>query len=68
MNRIKLKFKKVRSKIRNRIKKIKATKVADMLTLMALFIIAVSTLDLDIHIGLYVIAAELLIISYFISK
>lgn len=70
-----VKFKHIRAKIKatidkknNKITTIKASKVADLLTLLSLFIIFLTTFQLNRYIGMYVLSLELLIISYFASK
>lgn len=52
----------------NKIFKIKANFVADLLTLLALIIIFLTTLALNFYVGMYVLAILLLIVSYFIAK
>ena len=42
--------------------------IVDLLVLLALIIIAVTTFLLNAFIGMYVIAIELIILSYFISR
>lgn len=52
----------------NKITKIKANKVADLLTLLSLFIIFFTTFQLIWWLGMYILAIELLILSYFMVR
>lgn len=64
-------MKKIKGKFNNiiaKIAKIKAFKVADLLTLVAFFIIFSTTFMLNKYIGMYIFAVLLLICSYFIAK
>lgn len=64
-------MKKIKTKINNiiaKIAKIKASKVADLLTLVAFFIIFFTTFLINPYVGMYILAVLLLICSYFIAK
>lgn len=52
----------------NKTIKIKANNVADLLTFISLFIIFGTTYKLNWYIGMYVLAIELLIMSYFMTR
>ncbi|MDT8718992.1 hypothetical protein IAI10_20265 [Clostridium sp. 19966] len=75
MNKLKAKLASFKAKITmkihkklNKIAKIKANTVADLFTILSLFIIFGTTFMLNKAVGMYILAAELLIVSYFISK
>ena len=71
MDKIEAKLAEIKAKIQaklNKIKEIKADKVADLLTISALIIIFGTTFALNRYVGMYLLAIELLIISYFIAK
>lgn len=55
-------------KFKAKIKGIKAVIVADLLTITALIIIFGTTFMLNHYVGTYVLAVELLIISYFVAR
>jgi len=61
---IKVNFKKKFNKITN----IKAKKFADLLTFLSLFIIFLTTYNLIWWLGMYILAIELLILSYFMAR
>ncbi|WP_198150002.1 hypothetical protein [Clostridium sp. DMHC 10] len=68
--KIKLEARKILLNMKNKIENLKSmsNKIADMLILLAFFIVGKNTLDINIHAGFYVVAIELIIVSYFVSK
>lgn len=54
------KLKKIRSFIEENI--------SDVLTILALLIIAINSIVLNVTFGFYIVALELIIVAYFISK
>lgn len=52
----------------NKFNEIKANTVADLLTILAFIIIFGTTFVLNVYIGAYVLAIELLITSYFVAR
>ncbi|URZ15325.1 hypothetical protein [Clostridium felsineum] len=58
---------KIKDKIKE-IKEIKGHQVADILTFIAFIIVFVTTFLLNKYVGIYILALELLIFSYFIAK
>ncbi|CUU45464.1 protein of unknown function [Clostridium beijerinckii] len=71
LNKLKAKLANIKVNIKrklNKIIKIKANYVADLLTFLSLFIIFWTTFQLVWWLGTYILAIELLIISYFISR
>lgn len=71
MSKIKAKLAKIKVNLKikfNKITKIKANKVADYLTLLSLFIIFLTTYMLIWWLGMYILAIELLILSYLMVR
>lgn len=68
MQKIKQKIALKVAKIKEKLNKIKANKVADLLTLVAFFIIFFTTFLLNKYIGMYILAVLLLITGYFINN
>lgn len=71
MDKFKAKLAKIKMKIQqelNKITKIKANNVADLLTFISLFIIFLTTFMLIWWLGMYILAIELLILSYFMAR
>lgn len=50
------------------IKKIIVENISDILTMLAIIIIAINSIVLNVAFGFYVIALELIIIAYFLSR
>ncbi len=71
MNKSKSKLAFVKAKIKakfNKVINIKANNVADLLTILAFFIVFLTTYTLNKSIGMYVLATQLLILSYFVAR
>lgn len=71
MDKFKNKLAEIKVKIKqklNKATKIKANNVADLLTFISLFIIFGTTYKLNSYIGMYILAIELLIVSYFMTR
>lgn len=71
MDKFKSKLAKIKIRIQqkfNKITKIKANNVADLLTFISLFIIFLTTFMLIWWLGMYILAIELLILSYFMAR
>lgn len=71
INRFKVKLADIKVNIHKKLNKkpkIKASKVADLLTFISLFIIFVTTYQLIWWLGMYVLAIILLICSYFMAR
>jgi len=52
----------------NKVKEIKASSLADILTILALIIIFGTTFMLNVYIAMYLLAIILFLVSYFVAK
>lgn len=66
-NKVKSKIRKFRRTI-NKYKKYILENLVDILVVIAMLIIGINSSTLNLHLGMYIVSLELIIVAYFISK